>query len=159
VLGYFGKDIASAIALIDRALELNPSFAQGWLNSGWLRAWAGQPDLAVKHFERFIRLSPRENKPNVHMGIGVCHFFARRFEEAEAMMLLSLQERPTWIPTHRFLTACYAQMGRLEDARDFFKRLQDITAVPMPSAGHWRNPEHREMLLSGLRLAADIEKH
>jgi adenylate cyclase len=31
LLGYFGEDIAAAITLIDRALELNPSFAQGWL--------------------------------------------------------------------------------------------------------------------------------
>jgi pentatricopeptide repeat protein len=66
-----------------------------------------------------------------------------------------LQEKPTWIPTHRFLAACYAQMGRLDDARDVFKRLQGISADPMPNAEHWRKPEHREMLLSGLRLAAD----
>ena len=29
VLGYFGEDIAAALALVDRALELNPSSAQG----------------------------------------------------------------------------------------------------------------------------------
>jgi len=157
VLGYFAKDVASALALIDQALELNPSFALGWIWSGWLRAWAGQLDLAIKHFERFIRLSPRESRANVHMGIGVCHFFARRFEEATAMLLLSLQEKPTWVPTHRFLASCYAQMGRLDDARDTFKRLREMTAAPIPSAEHWRNPEHREMFLSGLRKAAGIQ--
>ncbi len=35
-LGYFGEDIDTAIALIDRALALNPSFARGWQWSGWL---------------------------------------------------------------------------------------------------------------------------
>jgi adenylate cyclase len=157
VLGYFGKDIASALALIDQALELNPSFAIGWIWNGWLRAWAGQPDLAIKHFEKFIRLSPCESRANVHIGIGVCHFFARRFDEAKAMLLLSLQEKPTWVPAHRFLAACYAQMGRLDDARDTFRRLREMTAAPIPSAEHWRNPEHREMFLSGLRKAADLE--
>ena len=155
VLGYFGKDVASALALIDQALALNPSCAHGWIYSGWLRLWAGQPDAGIGHFERFIRLSPRESRANAHLGIGVGHFFARRFEEAKAMLHLSLQEKPTWIPTHRFLAACYAQMGRLDDARDVFKRLQGISADPMPNAEHWRKPEHREMLLSGLRLAAD----
>jgi adenylate cyclase len=43
-LGYFGEDIAAALALMDRALELNPSFADGWRWSGWIRLWAGQPD-------------------------------------------------------------------------------------------------------------------
>jgi tetratricopeptide (TPR) repeat protein len=51
VLAYFGEDIITAIALIDRCLDLNPSFAVGWWRSGWLRLWAGQPDLAIEHFE------------------------------------------------------------------------------------------------------------
>jgi tetratricopeptide (TPR) repeat protein len=42
-LAYFGDDIDTAIELIDRALALNPSFARGWVTSGWLRLWAGQP--------------------------------------------------------------------------------------------------------------------
>jgi adenylate cyclase len=30
VLGYFGEDIDAAASLIDRSLELNPSYARGW---------------------------------------------------------------------------------------------------------------------------------
>jgi TolB-like protein len=52
VLGYFEPDIDPAIALIDRALDLSPSFAIGWLRSGWLRLWAGHSDLAIAHFEK-----------------------------------------------------------------------------------------------------------
>jgi hypothetical protein len=37
VLAYFGENIDAAIELVDRALTLNPSFAQGWYWSGWLR--------------------------------------------------------------------------------------------------------------------------
>jgi adenylate cyclase len=153
-LGLFGENIAAALALIDRALQLNPSSAVGWLFSGWLRLWAGQPDLAIKHLETFIRLSPRENRAGAFLGIGVGHFFARRFKEAKEMLLLSLQERPTWAPTHRFLASCYAHMGLLAEARDAVKRLRDITPVVIPNADHWRNPEHREFYLQGLRLAA-----
>src|SRR5207248_8855614 len=40
-----GGDLDAPIALIDRALELNPSFARGWSVSGWVRVYAGQPDL------------------------------------------------------------------------------------------------------------------
>ena len=39
------------MALVDRALALNPSFARGWYISGVLRRWAGQPDIAIEHFE------------------------------------------------------------------------------------------------------------
>jgi TolB-like protein len=57
VFGYFGEDIGTAISLIDRSLELNPSFGRGWGSSGWLRLWAGQPDRAIAHFEN--RLAPQ----------------------------------------------------------------------------------------------------
>jgi TolB-like protein/class 3 adenylate cyclase len=154
VLGYYGEDISAAMALIDRALELNPSFADGWRTSGWLRLWAGQPDLGIDHIRTAIRLSPRDSLANSFLGIGVGHFFARRFEEAKAMLLLSLQELPSYVPTNHFLASCYAQMGRLEEAREIVERLQALTPVVVPIAAHWRNPEHRELYLEGLRLAA-----
>ena len=45
-------------------------------------------------------------------------------------------------------------MGRLEEAQETVKRLRTLTNVVVPSAEHWRNPECRELFLSGLRLAA-----
>ena len=150
---YFGEDIDAAIELIDRALALNPSFARGWVISGWLRLWAGQPELAISHFETSLRLSPHARRSGTFMAIGVATFFAERFDDAAAMLLRSLQEHPGWAPTYRFLAACYAHMGRLDEARETIKRLQAVTSVVMPSAMHWRNPEHRELFLSGLRLA------
>jgi adenylate cyclase len=154
VLAYFGEDIIAAIALIDRCLELNPSFAVGWWRSGWLRLWAGQPGLAIEHFETGLRLSPRVRMHDPFLGIGVGHFFARRFDEARTMLLRSMQENPNWVPAYRFLASCYAQMGRVGDAREIIERLQTLTEVVVPNATHWRNPEHRELYLAGLRLAA-----
>ena len=156
-LAQFGDDLATATTLIDRALHLNPSFAYGWIWSGWVRLFAGKPELAIEHFKTAIRLSPREGTAGAgaHVGIGIGHLFARRFEEAEAMLLLALRERPSWAPTYRFLASCYAHMGRLDEARSIVKRLRDITPVVVPSATHWRDPGYREFYLQGLRLAAD----
>jgi adenylate cyclase len=152
-LGHFGEDIDAALSLIDRSLQLNPSFARAWLRSGWLRLWVGQVDAAIEHFETFIFLSPRESRAAAFLGIGVGHFFCRHFAQAQAMLLSSLQEIPGWVPTHRFLAACYAHMGQLDKAREMVERLREITAELVPSAAHWRLPEHRELYLSGLRLA------
>ena len=58
-LAYFGEDIGAMMALVDRALALNPNFARGWHISGVLRMWAGQPDIAIEHIEAALRLSPR----------------------------------------------------------------------------------------------------
>jgi adenylate cyclase len=84
VLGYFGEDLGAAIALIDRSLELNPSFALGWEWSGWLRLWAGQPDVAIDHFGTSMRLNPLHRRAGPYLGIGMGHFFTLRFEDAAA---------------------------------------------------------------------------
>ena len=48
-------------------------------------------------------------------------------------------------------------MGRLDDARGVITRLRAITPVVIPDASYLRNPEHRELYLSGLHLAAGEE--
>jgi adenylate cyclase len=58
--GYFGEDIEASIALMDRALDANPSFAYGWLRSGILRNVAGHQDIAIEHIETSLRLNPRD---------------------------------------------------------------------------------------------------
>ena len=155
-LAYFGEDIGAAIALLDRSLKLNPNSARAWMWGGWIRLWAGQPDLAITHFETSWRLNPRVSRANPLMGIGVAHFFARRFEEAKAALLQSLQEKPNWVPSYRYLAACYAHMGRLAEAGETVKRLRTLTNAVVPSVTHWRNAEHRELFLSGLHLAAEV---
>jgi TolB-like protein len=153
-LGYLGEDIGAMLALVDRALALNPNFARGWHISGILRIEAGQPDIALEHLETALRLSPRARIGNSHNLIGNAHFFARRFDEAVPKLLLAIQEDPSFTVPYLHLAACYAHMGRLDEARDIVARLRAITPVVMPDVSYLRNPEHRELFLSGLRLAA-----
>jgi adenylate cyclase len=153
-LGYFGEDIGAMIALVDRSLALNPSFARGWHISGVLRLYAGQPDVAIEHAEASLRLSPRARVGTSLVTIGAGHFFSRRFEEAVPKLLLAIQQDPSHPLPYRYLAACYARMGRLDYAREVVRRLRAITSVVIPDASHLRNPEHRELFLSGLRLAA-----
>jgi adenylate cyclase len=154
VLGRFGEDIDAALALIDRALSLNPSFAHAWYWSGWLRLFASNADLAIQHFETSMRLNPRGQRGFHLSGIGMAHFLNRRFDEALAVLRVSLEEVPIFTPTYRSLAACYAHMGRLEEARSIIKRMATLTPVAVPLANPFRNPEHRELFLSGLRMAA-----
>jgi hypothetical protein len=52
----FGEDIGAMMALVDRALALNPSFARaGWCLSDTLRLWVGHSDIAIEHAEASLR--------------------------------------------------------------------------------------------------------
>jgi adenylate cyclase len=156
-LAYFGEDIAAMIALVDRALILNPSFARGWYVSGSLRLWAGQPDVAIEHVESALRLSPRARVGSSIGVVGTAHFLSRRFDDAAAKLLLAIQDSPSFTQPYRTLAACYAHMGRLDEARCIVARLRTITPVIVPSDLPYRNREYRELFLSGLRMAAGEE--
>jgi tetratricopeptide (TPR) repeat protein len=153
-LAYFGEDIGAMIALVDRALALNPSFARGWHISGVLRVYAGQPDIAIEHAETSLRLSPRARVGWALFTVGAAHFFARRFDQAVPKFLLAMQEDPSLPNPYRYLAACYAHMGRLDEAREIVARVRPITGVVIPELSYLRNAEHRALYLSGLRLAA-----
>jgi TolB-like protein len=154
VLAISGEDLGAMIGLVDRALALNPSFARGWYVSSTLRMWAGQHDLAIEHVETSMRLSPRERMGQPLSRIGEAYFFKHQFDEAAAKLLLSIQDNPGSTVPYRYLAACYAHMGHLDEAREVVARLRAITALVMPSDLPFSNREDRELLLSGLRLAA-----
>ena len=150
-----GSDANALKGLVDRALAHNPSHAYGWLWSGWVRAAAGESDLAIEHFDKSMRLDPRSTRRAFHLtGIGVCHFFQRRFDKAVAILDESFRELPTYPLTMWFLAACYAQTGRLNEAREFASLNGIRPDGPWLTIGsRFGNPLHSEMLLSGLRLA------
>jgi len=153
-LAVFGEDIDGMMLLVDRALTLNPGFAGGWHISGFLRLWAGQTDLAIEHAAVALRLSPRAHAESSSFLIGAALFFSRRFEEAIPRLRVAIEETPAFLTTYRFLAACYAHAGLLDEARATIARLRAITPevmvnYPLP----FRDPRHRELYFSGLRLA------
>src|SRR5215470_3118403 len=86
--------------------------------------------------------------------IGSAHLVSRRFDEAVPKLLLAIQDDPSNPYAYRALAACYAHMQRLEDARKVVDHLRTITPVLTSASEPHRNSEHRELLGSGLRLAA-----
>ena len=152
-LAFFGENIGAMMVLVDRALALNPSNARGWHISGILRGWAGEPDIAIEHVQTALRLSPRTRVGWAASVIGYADFASRRFDQALPKLLLAIQDDPSYPLPLCYLASCYAHMGRLDEAREVVARLRTITSVVIPSASHLRNPEQRELFLSGLRLA------
>jgi adenylate cyclase len=147
-------EISSAIALIDRSLALNPSSARAWFVSGLLRVLAGECDKAIEHVQTCLRLGPRDPVGVPLFVMGMAHFFSRRFGEAAEKLALSVRAYSGWPLPYRTLAACYAHMGRLDDARAVIEQLRAIGPVTASEINQYRRPEDRELFLSGLRLAA-----
>src|ERR1700729_1114879 len=84
-LAHLTDDVAGGIALLDRALMLNPNLASAWFLAGFLRTWNGEPDAAIEHFARAMRLSPLDPELyRMQAGMAVAHLFAERFDAASS---------------------------------------------------------------------------
>jgi TolB-like protein/Tfp pilus assembly protein PilF len=118
-LGYVAGDLEGAVTLIDRALILNPNLAVAWYASGTVRAFrGGEPDLAIAHLERAMRLSPFDPFMFTMQGVtAFAHFFAGRYDEATAWAEKAFWERPNILATLRIAAASNALAGRMDDAR------------------------------------------
>jgi tetratricopeptide (TPR) repeat protein len=157
-LACFGEDIHAMTALVDRALAFNPNHARGWHASSFLRLWAGQTELAIEHAGKALRLSPRAQARGSSWLIGFALFFSRRFEEAVPRLRVAIEESPTFPTPLRLLSACYAHMGLLDEAQATVARLRALTPEVIPTYPlPFRDPAHRELYYSGLRLALGEE--
>jgi len=151
----FGEDINVLKVLIDNTIARNPSSAFSWFWSGWMRTFSGEADVAIEHFEKSLRLDPRATRLAFHLtGIGICHFFRRRFDQAATALETSLHELPTYTTTSRFLISCYAHLGRLTEARELVARHEVRSGEPWLKGGAlFRDEEQRALLFDGLSLA------
>ena len=85
-LGHFAGDLDGGIALLDRALVLNPNLAAAWFLGGFLRIWLGEPESAIEHFARAMRLSPLDPEMyRMQAGMAMAHLLAGRFDERIVM--------------------------------------------------------------------------
>ncbi|MGB7177443.1 MAG: adenylate/guanylate cyclase domain-containing protein [Xanthobacteraceae bacterium] len=114
-LAFVVGELDDGMALIDRALALNPNLAAAWRFSGFVKVFLGQPDEAIEPLERALRLSPLDPLIFiVQMGFIFAHFFAGRYEEALANGKKALAINPNYT-TAVLMTAISAALAGRED--------------------------------------------
>jgi TolB-like protein/tetratricopeptide (TPR) repeat protein len=150
-LAYMVGDLDRGKLFIDRALSLNPNLAAAWYVSGWLRIWLGDPELALDHLARVVRLSPRDAMmPGIQGATAFALFFAGRVDEAAALAEEILRERPGFHQALRAAAMSHSLAGRFDEARRAMTRLREVD-------GRLRISNLRE--LSPLRREQDIARY
>ncbi len=158
-LAYAVGDLDDGAAFIDRSLALNPNLAAAWLDSGSARIWLGDPDLAIEHLARAMRLSPLDPLIGImQAATAYAHFFAGRYDVASSWAGMALRERPDSLNSMHIAAASNALAGRLEEARKVLARLRQLDPTLRVSnlrdtLGPYRRPEDVPRLEEGLRQA------
>jgi TolB-like protein/Tfp pilus assembly protein PilF len=113
--------------LIDRALAFNPNLAQSWNLSGWVRLWLNQPELAIEHLARAMRLSPLDSGFHAaETGTSFAHLRAGRYDEASLWAEKALRDQPNSADAAQAVVLSSAFTGDLEKAKSAMKRLLEV---------------------------------
>ena len=112
------RDYASAIAALKTAVQLNPSFAQGYFALAFALVWDGSEEEAIALLEQATELSPRDpHLWNFHLTRAHAHFALGELDSAEHFARQSTQHLNATHRAHATLTAILGLSGQLEAAR------------------------------------------
>jgi TolB-like protein/Tfp pilus assembly protein PilF len=157
-LGHLTDDLDAGIALLDRAVMLNPNLAAAWFLGGYLRVWHGETDAAIAHFTRAMRLSPLDPEMyRMQAGIAMAHLFASRFDAASNWAEQAFRNLPSFLMVGCIIAASHALAGRpaqAQRARDYLRGLDPTLRISRIK--DWlpiHRPEDFAIFADGLRKA------
>jgi adenylate cyclase len=112
-------DREAEIEMADRAVALNPNSFHIWHRRGWVHKIAGQPEEAIRSFERAMRMSPVDPQTFAALtGMGFALVELRRFDEAIVAGKKALRQNPSHPAPYRCLASAFAHLGREAEARE-----------------------------------------
>jgi adenylate cyclase len=149
-------DSESEIEMADRGVALNPNSHLTWHARGWAYRNSGQPEEAVRSFERAIRMSPID--PLLHRalaGMGMALIELGRFDEAIVAGKRAQHQNPSSFPgTYRCLASAFAHLGRDAEAREAAARVLEVDPNFTISAWIARGGQsNAKLMIEGLRKA------
>jgi TolB-like protein/class 3 adenylate cyclase len=157
-LAHVGGHLETGAALIDRALALDPNLAAAWHNSGWARIYLSEPQAAIEHMARAMRLNPLDPLLyGMQNGTAAAHFLAGRYDEASSWAEKALREHPNHSPAMRMAAASHALAGQLAEAHEAMARMRRVDpALRVSTVADrvpFRRPEDFSRYVEGLRKA------
>lgn len=157
-LGHLVGDLDGGIVLVDRALALNPNLAAAWFLGGWLRAFRGEPDVAIEHFAHAMRLSPLDPEMfRMQAGTAFGHLLAGRFDDASSWAEKAFADLPTFLSAVSIIAASHALAGRLSEAQRAMLHFRELyPELRVSNLKDWmplRRPEDLARWAAGLRKA------
>jgi adenylate cyclase len=142
-----------AVALMDRAIALNPASAFVLMTSGSLRLKCGEPDLAAEHLESAMRLDPISAMNGfMRMYLASARFQQARFDEALALFRTTAIRLPV---SYAVLAALHGHVGQTADAQDALAQFesQSIGTIAEVARIWFPRPRERKLFLDGIALA------
>jgi tetratricopeptide (TPR) repeat protein len=111
----------AALADARHAHEINPNDPTVLRFLGALEAGSGEDERSIEHLHQALRLSPRQPRNHeIYQILAYASFIAKRYTEGIDWALRSLNDTPTFSPTHHNLVTCLVGAGEIDKAKVAF---------------------------------------
>lgn len=124
------KDLKSALAEIEEAIELDPTQSQSYLVLGVLELAREKKDRAETAFKKAVELDPQS--VNAKLALGNYHFSIRNLVAAEDTFKAAVNLAPKHAVANRALATFYLATNRVQDAEPYLKVLAAESTDPGP---------------------------
>jgi tetratricopeptide (TPR) repeat protein len=110
------KQYEPALAELERAVTLDPNFAEGYALLAEVLSRVGRPEEATKMAEQALRRKPVGTDQHLN-SVGAAYALAGRPEEAISPLRQYLSHYPNILGAHLMLAAVYTELGQAAEAR------------------------------------------
>jgi tetratricopeptide (TPR) repeat protein len=116
--------VDEAMVQYQRALGLNPNYADAEYDLGLAYAHKGQSAEAIDHYQKALKINP--DSASAHNNLGNVFFKIGQLDQAEAQYEAALKTKPDYGEAHNNLANVFLQQHRVDDAIREFKRALEI---------------------------------
>src|SRR5687768_2353837 len=119
-------NVAGAILAYQRALEIEPDFADVHLSLGHAYLRLQKSPEAIKAFKEATRINPEMEE--AYYGLGLEYFRAGKMKEAAQAFKKAVNVRPSMAKAHYGLALAYQEMGKQDQLIEEYRILQTLDA-------------------------------
>lgn len=158
ICAFFEKDYELAQHYFGISLRLNPNITFTWAMSAATYNYAGDPDAALQHLQRYTTLSSFD--PNAYFGDTIyttTHVLKRDYAAAYRFGKRAVRACPDFSNSYKHLIAALGHLGRREEAAPYVQKLLQLephfTIAQFTRTYPLARQEDRDNYARGLELA------
>jgi TolB-like protein/DNA-binding winged helix-turn-helix (wHTH) protein/Tfp pilus assembly protein PilF len=152
----FRRRHVPAIEAAQRAIRVDPNYADAYALSAWILNYAGRPDKALVSMEMAMRLNPRPTASYLEV-LGEIRFTQSRYDESVSIFERVLDINPNYTRARMWIAAALAHAGSRDraewEATELLVLSPDFTLTRLEFAFPFKDPLKLDALLDGLRKA------
>ena len=145
-----------AIEATQRALHVDPNYADAYALSAWILNYAGRPDEALASLEKALRLNPRPTASYLEV-LGEIRFVQGLYDESVSIFERVLNINPNYTRARMWFAAALAHADGVERAQweaiELMVLNPQFSLTQLEFAFPFKDPRQLDVLLDGLRKA------